>query len=220
MSTASSATQGASQGATLGTALGSVVPGVGNAVGAGVGAAVGGLAGAASTIGQGKDKRRAKKQLAGDYAAMQDGTLGRSTEAERKQAVMAAMTNAGQQAGAAQQQIARDSLADGGARNMGAYTKAQQAVGAQAADAGSQASQQFDAMNKKTMEARRQEVIGRIDKARGVESGEQQLSYEQMTDAQQGAGETLQMMREMGILPSTSGMVAKPVGGVAPTTGA
>lgn len=151
------ATQGALSGAGLGAAVGGAVGSatplgaVGGAVGTAAGAGLGALAGAIA----GAEKNRKIKK---EFRRLQG-----LTNAERRQAVARAMESAGQQAGQAQMQIARDSLSDKGARNAGMYKQAQAAVGKQAAEAGAQAAVQVDTLSQQLAEARRQELLDRLE---------------------------------------------------------
>lgn len=138
------ALSGAGTGATLGSSFGPW----GTLIGAGVGAIGGGAIGAV----QDKQNKKALKEAQG------------LSDAERRQAVARAMENAGQQAGQAQTMVARDSLSDKGGRNMGAYKQAQGVIGQQAANAGAQASLQVDQLSQQIGEARRQEILDRMDR--------------------------------------------------------
>jgi hypothetical protein len=151
-------------------------------------------------------EKEEKKRLKTDLKAMDSGSLGLD-QAEKNQAIQNAMSAAGQQAGMAQAQVARDSLTDQGSRQIGQYTQAQGQIGKGVTQAGASAASQADAMSAQLAEARRQEIMGRLQQQK--ESAKQrqllatQAAYDVSTD-----------VREIGSKLSGSGMMTQaPAGG-------
>lgn len=148
----------AASGAGLGASIGSSFGPVGTVVGAAGGALVGGIGAAVA-------KQRLKKR-------MQALEL---TPAEREQLAGAGEQAAAQQAGAAQREVQRQALAEGGSPLSGKAAQLQVGIAQAGAEAGAGARAQADDLARQIEEARRQELLG---------MRERQVALSAQTDAQ------------------------------------
>ena len=105
---------------------------------------------------------KANRMLAQDVDAMQAGELGWS-DAEKEQYASEAQTAAGMQAQAGQQELARQQLASGTGFG-GQYGELMQQMGGTAGGAAAQARAQANELSRQQGEARRAEILGRLER--------------------------------------------------------
>lgn len=150
-------------------------------------------------------ERQDKQLLKRDMNLLRSGNLG-LTQAERSQAIQRAMQAAGQQAGQAQMQVARDSLSDQGNRNLGQYAQAQQMIGQQATEAGAQSAAQADTLSQQLAEARRQEILGRLQDR--IKTGMQRQMLQ--VEGAKNIGKQFQNMGKSGMMGNAIGSQGMP----------
>jgi hypothetical protein len=102
------------------------------------------------------------RMLRQDVDAMQAGELGWS-DAEKEQYASEAQTAAGMQAQAGQQELARQQLASGTGFG-GQYGELMQQMGGTAGGAAAQAQAQANELSRQQGEARRAEILGRLER--------------------------------------------------------
>ncbi len=119
--------------------------------------------------------------LRADVEAMKAGDLGLS-EQEREQLASKAQTAAGAQIQAQQAQLARERMAGGGGFG-GQYAEMQQQLGAQAGEAGARARAAADEASQRLAEARRAEILGRLERQQDRSREDIQAAREAVADA-------------------------------------
>ena len=104
----------------------------------------------------------ANRQLREDAMALSEGTLG-MTEAQKGSLASKEQALAGAQVAKQQEDINRKALASGGGF-AGQYAEATQALGGEAAEAGARAYARADEVSLQLAEARRAEILGRMER--------------------------------------------------------
>lgn len=126
----------------------------------------------------------ANRELMKDVEAMREGDLGLS-EQEREQLASEAQTAAGAQIQAQQAELTRERMGSGGGFG-GQYAEMQQQLGGQAAEAGARARADADKMSQQLAEARRAEILGRLERQQDRFAENTKWAYEQWNDAMGG----------------------------------
>ena len=125
----------------------------------------------------------ANRLLAADVEAMKQGELGVS-QAEKDQASQMQAAGAAMQAQAQQQELARTQMAGGG--YSGQYAEAARGVGDVAAQTEATARAEQDEISRQQAEARRAEILGRLERQQELGIAErraQQAQHEKRADS-------------------------------------
>lgn len=134
--------------------------------------------------------------LRADVEAMKAGDLGLS-EQEREQLASKAQTAAGAQIQAQQAQLARERMAGGGGFG-GQYAELQQQLGAQAGEAGARARAAADEASQRLAEARRAEILGRLERQQDRAREDIQAAREAIADVFTGVFDAAMTMQGAG----------------------